>query len=68
METIKQQLILTIVSMAVGLLLGGFLVNRMSISEQDKKIKEMEVKWEVMLMMSSTEAKQEFLRLVKEKQ
>lgn len=67
MQTIKQQLILTIVSVSVGLLLGGFIVNRMDISSNQKKIDEMEIKWEVMLEMSSPEARQEFLRLVNEK-
>lgn len=64
---IKQQIMPTIVSIITGLLLGGFLINRIQLNEMNKKVELMEVKWRVMLEMSSTEARTQFDTLVNER-
>lgn len=64
---IKQQIMLTTVSIITGLLLGGFLINRIQLNEMNKKVELMEVKWQVMLEMSSTEARTQFDTLVNER-
>lgn len=64
--TIKQQLILTIMSVLVGVLLGGFALNRLHINRLEKDVDLMKIQWQVMLQMSSPEAKNVFLEMVKD--
>ncbi len=62
--TIKQQLILTIMSVLVGVLLGGFALNRLHINHLSDDVKLMKIQWDVMLQMSSPEAKNTFQEMV----
>lgn len=64
--TIKQQLVLTVMSTLVGLLLGGFLINRYAINQLKEDSELMKVKWDVMLQMSSPEAREDFNENVSE--
>lgn len=62
--TIKQQLILTIMSVLVGVLLGGFALNRLHINRLEKDVDLMKIQWDVMLQMSSPEARNVFNEMV----
>lgn len=65
--TLKNQLILTVMSVLVGLLLGGFLINRYDVNHLKEDSELMKVKWDVMLQMSSTEARSAFIDMVNER-
>jgi len=65
--TVKNQLILTIMSVLVGLLLGGFLINRYDVNHLKAESELMKVKWDVMLQMSSTEARTAFIEMVNDR-
>lgn len=62
--TIKQQLILTVMSVLVGVLLGGFALNRLHINRLEKDVDLMKIQWDVMLQMSSPEARNVFQEMV----
>lgn len=64
LTSVKNQLILTVMSVLVGLLLGGFLLNRYDLNHLKEESRLTQIKWNVMLQMSSPEAKSKFLEMV----